>query len=88
MGEGNEDFLKEIIHDPNPYEKWFMASPADIDTHQKNDLKDADVTEQEQKNFDDLCQEFDDVFSKNSTDIGRTPMLTMDIDIGDHPLIT
>ena len=51
-------------------------------------MKNADVTEQEKKNFDDLCKEFDDVFSKNSTDIGRTPLLTMDIDTGDHPPIT
>ena len=84
----NADFLKEVIHDPNTEEKCFIASPADIDTHRENDLKDADVTEQEKKDFDDLCQEFDDVFSKSSTDIGRTPLLTMDIDTGDHPLVT
>ena len=88
MTEENTDFLKEVIHDPNPAEKCFIASPADIDMHQENDLKDANVTEQEKKSFDDLCQEFDDVFSKSSIDIGRTPLLTMDIDTGDHPLIT
>ena len=88
MTEENTDFLKEVIHDPNPEEKHFITSPADIDTHRENDLKDANVTKQEKRNFDDLCQEFDDVFSKSSTDIGRTPLLTMDIDTGDHPPIT
>ena len=88
MTEENTDFLKEFIHDPNPARKHFIASPADIDMHQENDLKDANVTEQEKKSFDDLCQEFDDVFSKSSIDIGRTPLLTMDIDTGDHPSIT
>ena len=85
MTEENTDFLKEVIHDPNPEEKHFIASPADIDMHRENDLKDANVTEQEKRSFDDLCQEFDDVFSKSSTDIGRTPLLTMHIDTGDHP---
>ena len=90
MAEENADFLKEVIHDPNPVEKCFIASLADIDfiLHQENDLKDANVTEQEKKSFDDLCREFDDVFSKSSTDIGRTPLLTMDIDTGDQPPIT
>ena len=62
--------------------------PADIDTHRENNLKDAEMSEQEKKDFDDLCQEFFDVFSKSSTDIGRTPLLTIYIDYGDHPLIT
>ena len=88
MGQDSEDLIKEVIHDPSPDEKQFIASPADIDTHRENKLRDADVSEQEKKNFDELCQEFDDVFSKGSTDIGRTPLLTMDIDTRDHPLIT
>ena len=46
------------------------------------------MSEQERKDFDDLCQEFDDIFSKSSTDIGRIPLLTMDIDTGDHPPMT
>ena len=28
------------------------------------------------------------MFSKDSTDLGRTPLLTMDIDMGDHPPVT
>ena len=33
IGEENADFLKEVLHDPNPTEKHFIASSADIDTH-------------------------------------------------------
>ena len=32
--------------------------------------------------------EFEDVFSKDSADLGKTPLLKMDIPTGDSPLIT
>ena len=32
-----------------------------------------------------LCKEFEDIFSKSSSDIGKTPLITMDIDTGDSP---
>ena len=38
--------------------------------------------------FKDLCEKYEDVFSKDSTDIGRTPLLTMEIDTGDSPPIS
>ena len=78
-------FGKKYIHDSSPEEKKFIASPADTDTHREVKLKDADVSESEKQMFEELCEEFDDVFSKSSTDLGRTPFLTMDIDTGDHP---
>ena len=34
-----------------------------------------------------MCKEFEDVFSKDSTDIGKTPLITMDIDTGNSPPI-
>ena len=37
------------------------------------------------KQFKQLCKEFGDIFSKDSTDIGKTPLITMDIDTGDSP---
>ena len=48
-------------------------------------LQDAEVTEECREKFRLLCKEFEDVFSKYSTDIGRTPLVTMDIDTGDSP---
>ena len=35
--------------------------------------------------FEELCEHFPEVFSKNSEDIGKTNLITMDIDTGDHP---
>ena len=37
--------------------------------------------------FKQLHKEFEDVSSKDSTDIGKTPLTTMDIDTGDSPPI-
>ena len=48
-------------------------------------LQDAEVTEECREKFRLLCKEFEDGFSKDSTDIGRTPLITMDIDTGDSP---
>ena len=48
-------------------------------------LQDAEVTEEYREKFRLLCKEFEDVFSKDSTDIGKTPLITMDIDTGDSP---
>ena len=69
------EFWNEIIHDASPEEKKFIASPADIETHREIKLKDADVEPEQRQKFEDLCNEFEDVFSKDSTDLGRTPLL-------------
>ena len=68
-----------------PLEKKFITSPAEVNTHRKMQLQDAEVTEEYREKFRLLCQEFEDVFSKDSTDIGKTPLITMDIDTGDSP---
>ena len=66
-------------------EKKFITSPADIETQRKVKLQDAYITEKDKARFRCLCKEFEDVFSKNSEDIGHTPLVTMDIDTGDSP---
>ena len=66
-------------------EKKFITSPADIETQRKVKLQDAYITEIDKARFRCLCKEFEDVFSKNSEDIGHTPLVTMDIDTGDSP---
>ena len=68
-----------------PLEKKFITSPAEVNTHRKMQLQDAEVTEENREKFKLLCEEFEDIFSKNSTDIGKTPLITMDIDTGDSP---
>ena len=68
-----------------PLEKKFITSPAEINTHRKVHLQDALVSAKYKRQFRLLCKEFEDIFSKDSTDIGKTPLITMDIDTGDSP---
>ena len=78
--ESNEKENTEI-----PLEKKFITSPAEINTHRKVNLQDAEVTAKYRKQFKLLCTEFENIFSKDSTNIGKTPLVTMDIDTGDSP---
>ena len=56
--------------------------------HRKVDLQNAEVTKEQQEAFKELCNEYRDIFSVNSGDIGKTPLLDMEIDTGDSPPIT
>ena len=66
-------------------EKKFITSHADIETQRKVKLQDAYITEMDKTRFRCLCNEFEDIFSKSSEDIGHTLLVTMDIDTGDSP---
>ena len=66
-------------------EKRFITSPADVDTHRKVKLQDAEVLDKYKIEFKKLCEEYDDIFSKDSSDIGKTPLITMEIETGDSP---
>ena len=66
-------------------EKKFITSPADIETQRKVKLQDAYITEIDKARFRCLCNEFEDIFSKSSEDIGHTPLVKMNIDTGDSP---
>ena len=66
-------------------EKKFITSPADIETQRKVKLQDAYITEIDKARFRCLCNDFEDIFSKSSEDIGHTPLLTMDIETGGSP---
>ena len=68
-----------------PLEKKFITSPAEVNTHRKMQLQDMEVTKENREKFRLLCEEFEDIFSKSSSDIGKTPLITMDIDTGDSP---
>ena len=46
------------------------------------------MTPKHRKAFEDLCSEFETIFSKDSADLGKTPLLKMDIPTGDNPPIT
>ena len=81
-----EDNVAEVLQEQE--EKKFITSPADIDIHRKVELQDADVSEEHQNAFKDLCNEFKDIFSVDSSDIGKNPLVEMEIDTGDSPPIT
>ena len=82
-----ENIETEEKDDMENLEKKFITSPADVQEHRKADLQDADVSKEERAQFKQLCEEFPEVFSKNSEDIGRTPLVTMEIETGDSPPI-
>ena len=50
-------------------------------------LQDAEVLEKYKKEFEELCEEYKDIFSKDSSDIGKTPLITMEIETVDSPLV-
>ena len=81
-----EDNVTEVLQKQG--EKKFITSPADIDVHQKVELQDADVSEEHQNAFKELCEEFKDIFLVDLGDIGKTPMVEMEIDTRDSPPIT
>ena len=66
----------------------FIVSPADISTRNKPKLEDAEVTEEWKGQFEDLFKKYENIFSSSSADIGKTPLVQMDIDTGESPPIS
>ena len=71
-----------------PLDNAFITSPADVPGPRKVDLQDADITPGTRSAFDALCEKYPKVFSKGNEDIGCTQLVTMDIDMGDSPLVS
>ena len=92
LDEDNDTGESEIQHKIEvplgPNEKKFITSPADIDGHRKVDLQNAEITKEHQEAFKELFDEYKDIFSVDSGDIGKTPLIEMEIDTGDSPMIT
>ena len=51
------------------------------------DLKYKEIKEETRQEFNRLCDQFDDIISKGSDDIGKTLLVEMDINTGDSPPI-
>ena len=84
-----EDKVNEVLIDQREMiEKKFITSPANIEVHRKVELQDAEISDDHRQAFKDLCAEFNDIFSTDSGDIGKTPLLEVEIDTGDSPPIT
>ena len=65
----------------------FLKSPVEAPVHRKVLLADKDISPKMPKAFDKLCEKYDDIISKNSGDIGKTMLVEMEIDTGNHPPI-
>ena len=62
-----------------------VYSPAKVTEHRHVELKDQDISEDTRRKFEEPKVQFPKVFSLNNEDIGRTQMVTMDINTGDSP---
>ena len=71
-----------------PLGNAFLTSPADVPGPRKVDLQDADIKPTTRSAFDELCERYPKVFSRGNEDIGRTQLITMDIDTGDSPPVS
>ena len=71
---------------PMPPRSDMICSPTEVKFHRRVELKDHNVSEDTKRHFEELYQQFPEVFSTNNEDIGRTNLTTMDIDTGDSPL--
>ena len=74
----------------NPFGKKdddILKSPAEAPVHRKVLLEDKNISSKTQKAFDKLYEKYDDIISKNSGDIGKTMLVEMEIDTGNHPPI-
>ena len=72
----------------NPFmkkENDFLKSPAEDPTHRKVLLEDKDISSKTQNVFEQLCERFNDIISKNSSGIDRTMLVEMEIDMENHP---
>ena len=65
----------------------FIKLPAEVEAHRKVDLEDQVITEKTKVQFEELCDQFKDIISQGSDDIGKTLLVEMDIDTGDSPPI-
>ena len=81
-------FFSELAYDEQITEGKIIISPADIHPRAKPKLKDAEITPEWKQKFDGLYEKYSKVFSKDSADIGKTPIIQMEIDTGDNPSVS
>ena len=66
----------------------FICFPADVPGPRKVQLQDLEVTPDVKQKFKESCERYEDAFSRNNQDIGRTKLVKMDIDTGDSPPVS
>ena len=84
-----QEKMSEFFENPfMPKEVDFLKSAAEASVHRKVLLEDKNSSPKTQQAFDELCQKFKDIISKNSGNIGKTMLVEMEIDTGNYPPIT
>ena len=81
-------FFSELAYKDKITEGKVITSPVEINPRVKPKLKDADITQDWRQKFEDLFKKYEKVFSKDSADIGKTPIIQMEIDTGDNPPVS
>ena len=88
---GQEEYRNWVLKNrgslPVPLKSDFLCSLAEVSKHRKVKLKSKPIEEDTAQKFDELCDCFPEIFSKHSKDIGKTNLITMDINTGGHPPI-
>ena len=63
----------------------FLKSQVEAPVHRKVLLENKNISPKTQQAFDELCEKYEDIISKNSGDIGKTMYVEMEIDTGKYP---
>ena len=83
-----QEKMNEFFENPFVIKKDdFLKSPVEVPVHRKVLLEDKEISPKTQKAFDKLCEKYDNIISKNSGDIGKTMLVEMEIEMGNHPPI-
>ena len=84
----HQEKVTELFENPFMQKKDdFLKSPAEAPSHRKVLLEDKDISPKMQKMFEKLCERYDEIISKNSANIGKTMLVEMEIDTGNHPAL-
>ena len=82
----HQEKLSEFFENPfMQKEDDFLKSPVEAPVHRRVLLEDKNIDSKMQQAFDKLCEKYEDIISKNSGDIGKTMLVEMEIDTGNHP---
>ena len=64
-----------------------IKCPAEVEAHRKVDQEDKKIKQETRQEFTKICDQFDNIISKGSDDIGKILLVEMYIDTGNSPLI-
>ena len=78
-GTGDSKHLPPPIKDPK-----IITLPTEVNYHRKVALMDADIDTNTKGQLEGMCKDYDDIFSKHMTDIGKTDLVQMSLQPKDN----